>query len=193
MVSVDCVRCLSSECRVRDVWCKCHVAVFSLFFLQVLHCVFCFDINVLITGDLRHEYAQSTWGFPFRRPPGYWLHSQCLRCGNWRSFDDDYRCGMSIIMILMTSSWRLYRVHWRGRLVAPSLIATALLIALEECSSREHFVALQWWRWLRPPRSVMTLIVPITISNDVVACCCLSRLCLVPTLALCSQLGLLIV
>jgi hypothetical protein len=39
----------------------------------------------------------------------------------------------------------------------------------------------------------MALIVPIAIGNGVAACCCLSQLCLVPMLALSSQLGFLIV
>ncbi len=40
-VSVDCVHHLSSKCRARDAWCKCHVASFFIVSLHVLHCMFC--------------------------------------------------------------------------------------------------------------------------------------------------------
>ncbi len=152
---------------------------------QVFISCFVVVLDVLVTGDLWHEYAQSAWGFLFRGPPDFCLHLLCFRCGNWRSFDDDCRRRMSIVMILTMSSRLLCRVHWQGRLVAPRLIATALLVALAGGSSREHFGASQWWRQSRPLRSLMALIGPIAIGDGVVACCCLSQLCLVPTLASC--------
>ncbi len=169
-MSVNCVHCLSTKCRAHYAWCKCHVAVFLLLFFNFFIACFVVVLNVLVKGDLRHEYAQSTWGFLFGWPLGYCLHSLCLRRGNWCSFYNDCCCGMSIIMILTTSSWRLCCVC---HLVAPRLIATALLIALGECSSCERFGASQWWRWLRPLQSVMASIVPIAIGDGVpvVACC----------------------
>ncbi len=193
MASVDCVHCLSRECCARDAWRKCHMAAFLLFLHEFFITCFVVVLNVLVTGDLRHEYAQSTWGFPFRGPPSCWLCSLRLRCRNWRSFDNDCCCGMNIVVILTMSSQRLCCICWGGCLVAPRQIATALLIALEGCSSRERFGTSQWWRWLHPSWSVMASIMPITIGNGVIDCCCLSRLCLVPMLAPCSQLGFLIV
>ncbi len=190
--SIVCIPCPASVARVMRgasvTW-----LYFLLFFCKFFITCFVVVLTVLIAGDLRHEYAQSAWGFPFRGPPGYWLHLLRLRCGDWCSFDNDCHCGMSIIVILAMPSWRLCHVHQQGRLVAPRLIAMALLIASEERLSCECFGASQWWHWLHPLQSVMALIVPIAIGDGVVACCCLSWLCLVPTLASCSQLGLLIV
>jgi hypothetical protein len=57
--SVNCVHCSSSECCVCDAWCKCHVAAYFIISLQVLHHVFFFVLDALVTRDLRHEYAQS--------------------------------------------------------------------------------------------------------------------------------------
>ncbi len=165
---------------------------FLLFFCKFCNVCFVVVLDILIMGDLRHEYAQSAWGFLFRGPPGYWLHSSCLRRGDWCFFDNDCCHGMSIVVILTMSSWRLCCICWQGRLVAPWLIATALLVALEGHSSCKHFGASQWWHQLRPLQSLMALIVPIAIGNGVVACCCLLQLCLFPTLVSCSQLGFLI-
>ncbi len=69
MASVDCVRCLSSKCHARDVWRKCHVAAFSIVLHKFFISCFVVVLNVLVTGDLRHEYAQSARGFLFRGPP----------------------------------------------------------------------------------------------------------------------------
>jgi hypothetical protein len=188
--SIVCVNCPASVAHVTAsvTW-----LYFLLFFGEFFIACFVVVLNVLVAGDLRHEYAQPTWGFPFRGPPGSWLRLSCLHCGNWCSFDNDCCCRKSIVVILTMSWWCLCCVCWRGRLVAPRLIPTALLIALEARSSRERFSASQWWHQSCPLWSVMALIVPIVIGNGVVACCCLSRLCLVPPLASCSQLGLLIV
>jgi hypothetical protein len=53
-----------------------------LHFLLFLHEFFiaCFIVvlNVLIVGDLRHEYAQSAWGFLFRGPPGCCVRHACI-------------------------------------------------------------------------------------------------------------------
>ncbi len=185
-VSVNCLPCLSSKCRACDASCKCLMAVFFLFFQEFFMACFVVDLDILV------EYAQSIWGFPFRGPPGSLLHSSCLHLSSWHSFDNDCCCRMIIIMILMRSSWRLCCICQHGCLVAPRLIAKALLIALEELFSGEHFCASQWWRWSCPWQLTMALIVPITNGNVLVACCCLLQLCLVSMLTLCSQLGLLI-
>ncbi len=189
---VNCVRHSSSKCRASDAWRKVTWLYFLLFFHKFFIAFFVIVLDVLIAGDLRLEYAQSTWGFLFRGPPGSWLHLSCLRRGNWRSLDNDCCRGMSIVMILTTSSKHLFPVRWWGHLVAPRLITMALLVALEGRSSHERFGASQWWHWLRPLRSVMALIVPIAIGNSLIACYCLLQLCLVPMLASCSQLGFLI-
>ena len=161
-------------------------------FTWVLYLVFCCCSRVLVAGDLRHEYAQSAWGFLFRGPPDFCLRSSRFRCGDWRSFDDDCCHGMSIIVILTTSSRRFCHIHRQSRLVAPRVIPTALLATLEGCSSCERYGALQWLRQLHPSWSVMASIMPIAIGDGAIACCCLSWLCLVPTLVPCSQLGFLI-
>jgi hypothetical protein len=179
MVSVDCVCCSSSKWCAHDAWYKCHMAVFFMFFCKFFIAYFVVVLNVLIAGDLRHEYAQSAWGFLFRGPPGYWLHSLRLHRGNWCSFDNDCCCRMNIVVILMMSSWRLYCVCRWGRLVAPRLIATALLVALEERSSCEHFGASQWWHQLGSLQSVMALIIPIVIGK--LHCCLLLLVATVPS------------
>ncbi len=201
--------CLFCCCSVWHQWIVCiaHPAsvtpvargasVTRLHFLLIL-CEFfieCFVVvlDVLVAGDLRHEYALSTWGFPFRGPPGCWLCLLCLHCGDCCSFDDDCCHGMSIIVILTTSSRRFCHIHRQSRLVAPRVIPTALLATLEGCSSCERYGALQWLRQLHPSWSVMASIMPIAIGDGAIACCCLSWLCLVPTLASCSQVGILIV
>ncbi len=112
-------------------------------------------LDVLVVGDLRHEYAQSTWGFLFRGPPGCWLCLSRLRRGNWHSFDNDCCCGVSIVVILMTSLQCLCCVPWQGRLVAPMLIAMALFAALEG-----RFVLWARWRF-----TMMASIVSIMISD----------------------------
>jgi hypothetical protein len=91
---------------------------------------------------------------------------------------------MSIVVILTTSSRLLSRVRRRGRLVAPRLIATALLVALAGRSSREL------WRFTMMASIASIAIIDgidrtIAIGDGVDACCRLSRLCLVPTLASC--------
>ncbi len=189
--SVDCLHHSSSKCCACDAWCKCHMTVFFIVFCEFIIACFVVVLDVLVAGDLRYEYALSTWGFLFRGPPGSWLHSLCLHCSNWCSFDGDCCHVMSIVVILTTSSWRFCHVCWQGRLVAPRMIATALLIALEELLSQERFCPSQWWHWLHPLG--WSLIMPITIDDGFVACCCLLQLCLVPMLALCSQLGFLMV
>jgi hypothetical protein len=138
MVSVDCVHCSSSECRTHDAWRKVTWLYVLLFFHKFFIACFVVVLNVHVAKDLRHEYAQFAWGFPFRGPPGSWLRSSCLHRGNWHSFDNDCHCGMSVVMILTMSSWRLCCVCWQGRLVASRLIATALLVTLEGHSSRER-------------------------------------------------------
>jgi hypothetical protein len=71
----------------------------------------------------------------------------CIRCACIvaidASCDNDCCLGMSIVVILTTSSPCLCRVCWQGRLVAPRIIAKALLVALDERSSRECFGASQ--------------------------------------------------
>ncbi len=74
------------------------------------------------------------------------------------SCDDVCCCGMSIIVTLMRSSWRLCCICQQGRLVALRLIAMALLVRLEERSSCERFGTSQWWRWLSPLWSVLASI-----------------------------------
>ncbi len=151
--SIVCITCPASVARVTRgtsvMW-----LYFSLFFCKFFIVCFVAVLDVIVVGDLRHEYAQSAWGFPFRGSPDYWLHSSRLHCGDWCSFDDDCRHGMSIVVILTMSSWRLCCVHWQGCLVAPRLIATALLIVLEEC--------LSWALW---HFTMMALIAYIAISD----------------------------
>ncbi len=126
---IVCVACPASVLRVTHgtivTW------LFFYCFTQVLYLVFCCCSRVLVAGDLRHEYAQSAWGFLFWGPPDCCLCLLHLRCGDWHSFDDDCCHGMSIGVIILTSSRRLCCVRRQGRLVAPRLIPTALLIALD--------------------------------------------------------------
>ncbi len=179
--------CASLVQRVSRAWRVAQVSRGCFFIVVHEFFISCFIVvlDVLVAGDLRHEYAQSSWGFLFRGPPDCCLRSSRFRRGDWRSFDEDCRRGMSIVVILTTSSRLLCRVRRRGRRVAPRLIPTALLVALAGRSSRERFGASQWWRRSRPSRSLMALIGPIAIGDGVVACCRLSRLCIVPTLAWC--------
>jgi hypothetical protein len=162
---VSCTLCMA------QVSCGC---MFLLFFHKFFIACFVAFLDVLVAGDLRHEYAQSAWGFPFRGPPGYWLRSLRLRCGNWCSFDNDCHSGMSIVVILTTSSRRLCCVHWQGRLVTLRLIAPTLLIALEELSLESAFVHHNdgidcirgnWWWLLSCPSQFAMLLLPV------VACC----------------------
>ncbi len=177
--------CVSLIQRVSHMWRMAQLSRGCFFFVAHKFFISCFVVvlNVLIAGDLRHEYAQSAWGFLFRGPPDCCLRSSRFHRGDWCSFDNDHRCGMSIVVILTISSQLLCCVRWQGCLVAPRFIATALLLALAGCSSRESFGASQWWRWLRSSRWLMALIGPIAIGDGVFAWCCLSRLCLVPTLS----------
>ncbi len=101
-----------------------------------------------------------------------------------------------IVVVRWVLLWYSQRPHdtfvafvGKAALWLPRLIATALLVVLEERLSCERFGASQWWRQLHPLQSVMALIMPIAIGNGIVACCCLTWLYLVPMIALCSQLG----
>ncbi len=163
---------------------------FLLFFCKFFMVCFVVDLNVVVAGDLRHEFAQFAWGFPFRGPPGFWLCSSRLHPGNWCSIDNDCHCVMSIVVILTMFSQRLCCICRQGRLVAPRLISMVLLVRLEQLLSWEHFCPSQRWHWLCLWQSMMALIMPIAIDDVGVACCCLLRLCLVPTLASCLQLQL---
>ncbi len=102
----------------------------------------------------------------------------------WLSSQDEYRRDTHNVL-----TTPLLRLSARP----PCGFAMALLVALEGHSSCECFGASQWWCRLHQLQSVMALIMPIAIGDGVVACCRLARLCLVPMLALCSQLGFLIV
>ncbi len=76
--SVDCVHCLSSECCTHDAWHKCHVATLFIVSSRVLYRMFFVVLGVLVAGDLKHEYAQSAWGFLFRGPPGCCVCRACI-------------------------------------------------------------------------------------------------------------------
>jgi hypothetical protein len=131
--------------QVLHTWCIAQVShgcvfiVFCKFFI-----VWCVDLNVLIAGDLRHVFSQSAWGFPFREPPGSWLHLLQLGRGSWHFCDNDCHCGISFVVILTTFSWLLCCICPWGCLVAPRLITTALLVALKALLSHERFCASQW-------------------------------------------------
>jgi ABC-type long-subunit fatty acid transport system fused permease/ATPase subunit len=60
MASVNCLHPSSSECCVHDAWRKCHMAVFFIVFCEFIIACFVVVLDVLVAGDLRHEYAQST-------------------------------------------------------------------------------------------------------------------------------------
>jgi hypothetical protein len=72
--------------------------------------------------------------------------------------------------------------------VAPRLIVTVFLIALEGLLSRERFGALLMVL-IMSMALMMALIVPIALGNVVFACCHLLQLRLAPTLTLHSRLS----
>ena len=51
---------LSIECPARDAWHKCHMDVFFIVLHEFFIMCFVVVLDVLVAGDLRHEYAQST-------------------------------------------------------------------------------------------------------------------------------------
>jgi hypothetical protein len=57
--SVDCVHRSSIECCAHDTWQDCHVAAFFIVLQEFFISCFVVVLDVLVTGDLRHEYAQS--------------------------------------------------------------------------------------------------------------------------------------
>ncbi len=133
----------------------CHI------FPRVLYWVFCFDINVLVSGDLRHEYAQSTWGFLFRGPPGSWLHSLRLHCGDWRFLwwwlllRDEYHCDTH--NVLMTSL-----LHLSAR---PPCGSDA------NCHGFPHCVRWMLILWALWHFTMMALIASIAISKALIFDC----------------------
>ncbi len=151
--------------RVLRQWCVVQVSCGYILFI-VLHkffIVFCFDIDVLVPGDLRHEYAQSAWGFLFRGPPGCWLRSSRLSCSDWCSFDDDCRHGMNVFMTpllrLLARPPSGSKAYHHG---SPPRVRGMLILGTS-----------QWWRGLHPLQSVMASIVPIVLAMallPVVAC-----------------------
>ncbi len=82
-------RCQTIVCVARPASVACMMSgasvmwlYFLLFFCKFFIACFVVVLDILVARDLRHEYAQSTWGFLFRGPPGYWLHLSCLHCGD---------------------------------------------------------------------------------------------------------------
>ncbi len=75
--SIVCIAHPASVVRV-----TCGASVMWLHFLLFLHEFFiaCFIVvlDILLVGDLRHEYAQSAWGFLFRGPPGCCVCRACV-------------------------------------------------------------------------------------------------------------------
>ncbi len=51
---------------------------FLLFLREFFIACFIDVLDVLVAGDLRHEYAQSAWGFLFRGPPGCCVRHTCV-------------------------------------------------------------------------------------------------------------------
>ncbi len=176
--------------RVAQVSHGCIFIVFCKFFTACFVVV----LNVLVAGDLRHEHAQSTWGFLFRGPPGSWLHSLHLHHSNWRFLWqwllswDEYLCDTHDV--LMTPLLR--------SLARPPCGSKANCHS-SPCCIRGMLVSWALWRF-----TMMALNKSIAISDGFdfwlhllqlamaslpVAAC---RNCFL-TLVLCSQLGFLIV
>ncbi len=75
--SIVCVACPASVAHVtRDAsvtWLH-----FLLFLCKFFITCFIVVLDVLVAGDLRHECAQSAWGFLFRGPPGCCVRRACV-------------------------------------------------------------------------------------------------------------------
>ena len=168
------------------------VAVFFNCFLQVLYCVICCWSWHSCHGRSEAWIAQSAWGFHLE---DLLVHG-CVCCA-WIEVIDT-----SVTMIVI-AGWVLL---WYSQCPHNALVAfvnnaalwlqgwlprTSLLLL--RSSICKCFGTSQWWHSLHPLQSMMALIALIAIGNGngVVACCCLSQLCLVLMLASCSQLGFL--
>ncbi len=120
---IFCLRCCCCNlllfccCLGRCQWIVCvahpasvahvtHGASVTWLYFLLVSCKFfitCFVVvlDILVVGDLRHEYAQSAWGFLFRGPPRYWMHLLRLCRSNW--------CSLMMIVIV---GWVLLWYSW---------------------------------------------------------------------------------
>ncbi len=148
--SVDCVRCLSSKCRACDAWRKCHMAAFLLFLRKFFIACFVAVLNVLVAGDLRHEYAQSAWGFLFRGPPGC-----CVCCACIVAIDAPLTM---IVIVGWVLSWYSQRSH-------DAFVTFVGKAALWLCHSSPRCIRRTLVLWALWCFTMMALIASIAISD----------------------------
>ncbi len=152
--SIVCVACPASVAHVTH-GAMSRGCIFIVFFCKFFIACFVVVLDVLVAGDLRHKYSQSTWGFPLSGPSGYWLRLSCLHHGNWHPVDDDCCREMSIVVILTTSSWCLCCICWQGCLVASEVDCHC-----PSCQVRGTLVLWALWHF-----TMMASIASIAISN----------------------------
>ncbi len=112
--SIVCVDCPASVARVTR-----GASVTWLHFLFFLRGFFitCFIVvlNVLVAGDLRHEYAQSAWGFLFRGPPGCCVCHACIAAID------------APLTMIVVAGWVLWWYSWRSHNAFVAFVSKAAL------------------------------------------------------------------
>ncbi len=100
--SIVCIACSASVAHVmRGVSSPC--LHFSLFLREFFIACFIVVLDVLVAGDLRHEYAQSAWGFLLRGLPGC-----CVCCACIAAIDAPLTMIVDVGWVLLWYSQRLH-------------------------------------------------------------------------------------
>ncbi len=147
---------------------------FLLFLCKFFIACFIVLLNVLVAGDLRHEYAQSTWGFLLRGPPGY-----CVCCTCITVID-------APLMMVVIKGWVL---SWYSQRSHDAFVAFIGKAALWFCHGSPCRIRRMLVLWALLRFTMMALIASIAISdgfdcahrNWLWRCCLLSLGATVPS------------
>ncbi len=147
--SIVCVACPVSVVRMTHgasvMWLH-----FSLFLRKFFIACFIVVLDVLVAGDLRHEYAQSTWGFLFRGPAGC-----CDCCACIAAID-------SPLTMIVVMGWVL---PWYSQRSHNAFVAFVGKAALWLCHSFPHCIRRTLILWALWRFTMMALIASIKISD----------------------------
>ncbi len=123
---------------------------FLLFLREFFIACFLVVLDILVAGDLKHEYAQSAWDFLFRGPPGCCVLRACVA-----AIDAPL---MMIVVMGWVSSWYAQRPH-------NTFVMFVGKAALWLCHGSPHHIRRTLISWALWRFTMMALIASITISD----------------------------
>ncbi len=123
---------------------------FLLFLRKFFIVCFVVVLSVLVAGDLRHEYAQSTWGFLFRGPPGCCVHCACVAAID------------APLMMIVIAGWVSLWYSWWAHDAFVTFVneATLWLCHGSPCHIRRTLISWALWNF-----TLMASIASIAISD----------------------------